>query len=587
MAWCLPPKLADAFLKATQDGTIDPNKLIGMKSDDRQVALAKIIGDTHAGKMNAEYDKQLKALSDELARKTGGAVTSEENDKLQVLAQRAAIEHAKPTAKMSGVSDEYTKAEKEFTKYFNSLKPASAGQTILHNLTSAARDHLLMNPAIFIKSATNTVFNHGMDMVMRRIANASLHGGAPDLAAKAYKESIATYEATGRAGTMMESAHDTGTLGEQHNFDLPSGKIEGGSFVRGVEHLTRGYAGWANTIAIKYGHQFSIVRLHAKAFFDSASVGATKYAKLALETEKNVAETGEKISPQEIKARTEEIFRDAARITPRTDAGKILREESQIQAARVISINPNVLGDTALSVKNSMNKYVTGSGDIIAPIVKIPATAIYNGIENSHFGAVLGLQDMYLARAKLASPILIDKYEGLSQYALGLQKLSRTVGSVGIAALVGSQFSPDDFRTDRYGAHYVKIGNQWLNLQIVGLINPALAGVMMIRSEGTGIAGAIGAYAHGTVSGLAEIPGVSDAVEFASSAAHGKLLKWGYDFLRERSIPSFLANAMKDRPIKRIFWGAKGLESDEDIAQDKADIAARKTGGNSGGNAAP
>jgi len=59
MAFCLPPALADKFLAAIRDGTLDPNKLADMSSADRRAALAQHVGEENAADVNAALESKM------------------------------------------------------------------------------------------------------------------------------------------------------------------------------------------------------------------------------------------------------------------------------------------------------------------------------------------------------------------------------------------------------------------------------------------------------------------------------------------------------------------------------------------------
>lgn len=76
-AWCLPKSLSNAFLKAVTDGTLAPERLMGMTSAERRAEFAKILGDDNAKEVNAAFEAKL-LLKDQQrgmvnwAKKVGG-----------------------------------------------------------------------------------------------------------------------------------------------------------------------------------------------------------------------------------------------------------------------------------------------------------------------------------------------------------------------------------------------------------------------------------------------------------------------------------------------------------------------------------
>lgn len=59
MSFCLIPKAVDKFKAAITDGTISPDKMASMTSDDRRSMIAGIIGDDSAKEVNALFESKL------------------------------------------------------------------------------------------------------------------------------------------------------------------------------------------------------------------------------------------------------------------------------------------------------------------------------------------------------------------------------------------------------------------------------------------------------------------------------------------------------------------------------------------------
>jgi len=45
--------------------------------------------------------------------------------------------------------------------------------------------------------------------------------------------------------------------------------------------------------------------------------------------------------------------------------------------------------------------------------------------------------------------------------------------------------------------------------------------------------------------------------------------KYGKDFFTSRGEPAFMQNLQKNRPVNRLFFGAHGVESTQDVREDK------------------
>lgn len=529
--------------------------------------LAKTLSEYKAAQQERIFSpKENEAFLNDLADKRLGVHISKDvaQKVFELSAKAEALKNENP--KLSGVSDEYLNARHELNKYVDSQKPLSVPRSILKNLATIARNNLLLNPATPIKTTVGQIVNSTMDFFTRRIGSTSFKGANSDLVKQANAEAWDTFKKTGVNTASMGSLDDMGKLGEGKNFDTPSGAVDSNKVVKGVEVTVRKAAQISNKVAIDWEHNYTFTKFYQKAFFDMTNVFSTNIAK------------SEGLKGEALKARAAEIFKDAVKIDPETDVGAMARLEAQKNAARVTSTNSTLMANISLGVKNALNKAVPGLGDALMPIAKIPANIIWNGIENAGLGIPLGIKDIYEGRAKISSEDVATRYEGMAQYAAGIQKLSRTIGSIGVAALIASQLSKKDFKSDQYGNHFVKIGNTWVNQEYIAAISPALAGFMTIKANekpGQGAVASGGQYVAGSLSGLKGAPGVDEVNGLITSITNTNyakgIKKYASDFFTSRGIPAFVQNLQKDRPANRLLFGAHGVES---IQQVKADTAA-------------
>lgn len=607
-AWCLVPKAADAFLEAIKSGVIDPAKLMDMTSAERREAFAKIVGADNARELNAEFESKLllkdqqrglvnwvkktaglteparrdilariekmdrildpedeKAfLADLAAKKLGTDVTPEEARNILELSRVAEAARNAGTNAFSGVSDEFLNATENLKSYISSLKPVSTAKSIGMNAAVIARNNLLMNPSTPIKTMIGQGENMLIEAAMRRIGNMSVNGLNGDLAKAARAEAWETYKRTGLNTAGMETLNDTGKLGEGLRFDVHGGASSTNALMRMLQQGIHRAALISNKVIIDWAHVAPFNRVYQQAFFDMANIVSSNLAR------------GEGLAGEAARARAEEIFRDAAKVEPKTQEGAMVRQLSQQQSARVTSTNETVASRMAMGVKDALNKAVFGLGDAIMPIAKIPANIIWNGIENAGVGIPLGVRDIFQGRAKIQSAEMVTRYEGMAQYAKGIQTVARTVGTVSAAMFFASQMTAGDFRKDRYGESYVKIGDVWINMEYVSAISPALAGAMsskMDTSPDQTIARSFADYVAGAASALKRAPGVHEVADLVDSvsnagAANG-FKKYADTFFTSRAVPAFIANLFKDRPIDRLFFGAHGVESTEAVATDR------------------
>ncbi|MHB8603564.1 MAG: hypothetical protein ACYC9R_13095 [Nitrosotalea sp.] len=601
----MPKNLSSKFLESIKGGKIDPAKLVEMTSEERRSFFSDIVGADHAKDVNALFESKLllkdykkglvswakkvgglseparrdfttkinkldrllnpteeKAfLSDLAEQKLGTKVTAEEAGKIAQMAKETQIARDAPTKNLSGVSDGYLKSAAEMKAYVASLKPVSAVTSIGKNAAIIARNNLLLNPSTPLKTTVGQIVNSAMDFFTRRIGTFSLKGMNYDLVRQANNEAWKTFRETGLNTASMESLDDNGKLGEGHRFDQPTGMESKNPIVKGIESTVRNIAKISNKVAIDWEHSIAFTKFHQKAFFDMANVFSSNLAK------------EEGLKGTEAKTRASEIFKDSARIQPKTEEGAIVRAESQKQAARVTSTNDTLTARLSLSVKDGLNKAVVGLGDALMPIAKIPANIIWNGIENAGVGIPLGVKDIFQGRIAMQSEDLAIRYKGMAQFANGIQKVVRTVGVMGAAAYFSSQLTKQDFKTDRYGASYVKIGNTWVNTEYIYAISPALAGMMEVKKIGKPNQGALdttGQYVAGSLQGLKRSPGVNELTQLVTAITNSNyakgIQKYGKNFFTSRGVPSFVRQLQNgNTPIKNLFFSTSGLPTQAEL----------------------
>lgn len=608
MVFCLPQSQASAFLQALRDNKIDPVALRDMGSPARHEFFASLLGDENAREVNALFESKLllkdwkrgmvtwaRQLSgvkepvrrsfiskiekmdrilnpaeekdfyaDLAAKNLGTEVTYDEAKKISDLSHKAVAERDKPTQSLSGVSDDYLKAADDLHHYVRSLKPVTALQSIGKNAAIIARNNLLMNPSTPIKTTVGQIGNSAIDIITRRLAARSLDAANPDLVREANREAWHTFRQTGHNTASMESLEDTGKLGEGRNFDVPEGMLSSHPALRAVEAGVRNVAKVSNKIAIDWEHNITFTKFYQKAFFDMLNIASTNLAR------------SEGLKGGALKARAAEIFKDAARVEPETDVGALVRMEGQKQAARVTSTNDTYVSRLALGMKNALNKTVTGLGDALMPIAKIPANIIWNGIENAGVGVPLGAKDVYGGLMQMKSDDVLTRQKGLAQIAFGIQKIARTFGVMATAAYFASQLNKNDFRSDNYGNHFVKIGGVWVNMEYINAVSPALAGMMSVKAHGTprdNAAATVSQYTSGALQGLKSAPGIDELSGLVSSITNSNyekgVKKYLADFFTSRGKPAFLENLQKSRPINRLFWGAHGIETPQQVRMDE------------------
>ena len=465
-------------------------------------------------------------------------------------------------AKLSGVSDEYLIAKGDLNDYIKSQEPLSVSSSILKDVAVIGRNNLIMNVSTPIKATLGQVENAVMDTITRRLGTGTLKGENDGLVKQANQEAWETFKKTGINTAGMEDINDTHILGKGENFKAPAEANIGTKTGIAVAKAVNVVARVSNKIAIDWEHNISFVKFYQKDFFDTVDLLSTQMAKLE--------------KAQDVKSRSAEIFKDAARIEPQTEAGAMLRKVAQEQSARITSTNNTIVSNMSLGAKKWLNSWIPDFplGDFIIPIAKIPANVVANAIDNAGAGVPIALRDIYQGREKIQSDNLKTKYEGLIQFHRGVQRIMRIGGTIGTAFLIASHFQKKDFKSDKWGNHFVKIGNVWVNMEYMSVISPALAGYLTIKSgkEKT-VAGKSAEYVAGAVAGLKEVPGADEAEQIIQTLTSNHLAKsvekYASDFFTSRGEPAFLQNLQKNRPINRLFFGAHGAETQADVQEDE------------------
>lgn len=538
----------------------------GKNSPEKQAELASTLSEYKAAQQKQIFSptEQETFLNDFADKKAKSHVTLEQAKMIDKLSNDIKIAQDTTKAKLSGVSDEYLKAVNTFNNYVANLQPLGSLNAIGRNLVIIGRNHLLINPATPIKTTFNQITNTIVEGMGRKLAFASIRGANPKLARQANGEAWKTFRTTGNNTAAMENINDNRLLGtgkgvyKAERFRVPTGTTKGMGL---IERPIRAYAKLTNKIAINIEHNISFTKFYQKTFFDMANIVSGDLAK------------HEGLKGIERKARAAEIFKDAVKIEPQTKEGKMIRGLSQKQAARVTSTNDTWASELALAGKNALNKITPGFplGDLLVPIAKIPANIVANGILNAGVGIPVAVKDIFQGRQKMQSENMNTKYEGAAQFGNGIQRLMATAATLAIAAWLTSQLTKKDFKSDQYGAHFVKIGNTWINTEYFSIISPALGGMMLVKEKGN-----IAEYPAGVMQSTLALPvsGVEALSTIFKTGTKG-IITFAGSFVTSRGIPAFISKLTGARPLEQLLFGAHGVKSETEVKQDTANVAAK------------
>lgn len=598
MSFCLPIEETKKFIQALKDGVIDPGKLAQLSSEDRRAFFEKIVGADDAKEVNAQFesklllknqqqgminwakklsgisesaktdlvsriermDKVLSAadkqsfLQDAASKRLGTEVTFDEAQKITQFSKQLTDLKKQGTDSFAGVSDEYLKAKNELTGYIDSLKPIGTGAAIGKDLVTIGRNNLLLSPSTLLKTSMGQFVNSAIDFATRRLSTLSLQGENPVLARAASSEAWGTFRKTGVNVAGMENIDDTHILGKGESFKTTTGEDTNPTLGK-VEGVIRKVAQISNKVAIDWQHVAPFTKVYQSAFYDMANILSSDLA------------GKEGLEGDAVKTRASDVFKDASRIEPQTDEGKLVRSQAQQQAARVTSTNETYASHFSLGFKkllNTVGKPIgVPLGDLLLPIAKIPAVIFSNAVENAGVGLGTGAVDMIKGYSKISSPDITTRYEGMAQFQKGTQTLIRTAGSMVVALTVANSLKKSDFKQDNFGNNYVKFGNTWINLEYVAAVSPAIAGAMLAK-QGTSIPNSVYKYGAGALSMIKTVPGIDEINQGITTGAS----QWIHNFVSSRLTPTFIQYLQQTRPINRLFFGAHGVETTQQASAD-------------------
>ena len=568
--------MKNALNKLTKTGKYSPEKIAEAQqrlSEYRAAQQERIFSPK-------EHESYLGGL---VEKELGFSAPKEVDKKVFDLTQ--AVAKAKETGdKEFGASQEYFNAKDKLEQYVDSQKPIDVREAIAKNIAVIGRNNLILGLSTPAKTGVGQAVNSALDMFTRRISLLKLNGKNGELIKDLNKKVWDFAMKTNRNVLGMEGLDDKHMLGfgsKAENFDVREGEKPAGKNLSPMEQVAKGteaVAKASNYIAITLEHQLAFTKFYQKAWLDMADLMSTKIA----ESEKAT----------DVKGRAAEIINDAVKIEPETEQGKALRKACQAQAARVTSTNDNALARYSLGIKKVLNNMIPlGNGkhfplgDFMVAMAKIPSTVISNMVENAGAGIPYGIRDMVAGHEKTQSEDLETRLEGLTQFAQGAQKLARIAGSITLGAVLVNSIDKKDLRTDKWGNHFFRLGNTWINTEYLSFLSAAAGGMMEMKLGKSRTAlGTAGEYVAGVSKSLTSLPGadeVKGVIENMSNTHFIQaIVRSAEQNLTDRGIPQGLRALFKHaetmpwfgpntRPVDRLFFGAHGVESTQDVAEDK------------------
>ena len=431
-------------------------------------------------------------LSSVAAKLTGGEPTREQSSTIWDMGDK--INKLKAEAQkgedQSGSSIELDNANRELRQYINSLNETSQFKAATTLLANGFRDFLI-SPATGIKNFAFSSMNSMLEGVSTRITESFAQR-------KLYFKGDVSLDRLVKAGVnnakfFFDTFHGD-SLSGTNNFlkvgeddaQTPFGKtksgfaenfgnemnIKEGLLKKPLDIAQKGVQ-TAKGLAIGVFHQLPMLINSCITFPDHLDRWSTVLARSDYGKGLNLS--------------ANEIFDDALKNNPQTEAGQIARTLAQEKVFRNLSINNRQLADLGLKAQQSMNKWIPNAniGKFALPMVTVPANVLQNSLENAGGGFVsggiefgTGLKDLKELKDK-GKADTVDGVNAVTKIRTGADTLIRTAGTVVAALYVVANIKKKDYRApDQYGNSYIKIGPYWLNTAAFGPLDAAVSGFL-------------------------------------------------------------------------------------------------------------
>jgi hypothetical protein len=520
--------------KAIASGNIKISELYNMRSSgERRAVFEEFTSPELAQKINANFEKAMiskqKTALKEWAKKTfadkdkGGSAYKDVIEKINKLEEKGVLNESNSRAFLEDlVADkmgvrvsptevktiaekaralekefqketpdgiptvEYWKARKEMDNYLQSLVPSSR----LKVATSIIRrGNMLGSTKSPLTNIISNTVNGLVQAMEKRMASNTYKGLNSKFAMDYVKKTHKIYQESGFDISRMENyTQGQVRLGEKITSSQGKGKV-------------RAVGRWYEDVVFKQLMGAPDVVSSSIAWADTANLASSKIAR------------GNK-------AKALEIFKDAARIEPKTVNGEIVRAQAIADARYATYTQKGGYSDLALGIRNVLNK-ATGDfrlGDQVMPFVKTPANVVEAGVDTAGLGAL---------KAILKVPEAIKELKlGNKQPMQDVVRLSTRTGlGFTLAVILAEATDPEDFigeyealtpkaramvRAKGGAYNAVKWGDKWVNTDYFGPLAAAYVGYMYSKKYGDTLPQKIAAYGRGVGSQVTKIPGLRD-----------------------------------------------------------------------------
>lgn len=583
-SFCIPKSIAKQLKEAASRGEIDMKKLYGLSSTERRATFEKYTNKQVAKQINLQFEKavasqQRNALTkwaketfvgsesktrykegtlekidrlrelgmlsnnstafyeDLVSDAMGLSLTREEASKIGQLTEDLQKLSQTPNKELGTPSLEYWQKRREIDNYLLSINPASQRKIFV---SSIGRAMMLASPKSAFLNIESNIIQGIMQGFERRAGSKTFRGILDRQDTKSFrKHALSVYRKTGYDITrMMDIGDDFKVRGEEITH------TQGKGAVRRVGRVT-------DEVVFKYLMGYPDVVSSVYAFEGSANTNIKRMLK----------EKGYK--GQEAKEKALELFKDAIKISPNTEDGRLVRAMAIADAQLATWTNSTWAGKFSMALRNAVNQLPgdLNLGDVIMPFVKTPANIVALSIDASGIGFVRSFS--YLVSAKKTG----DKAQLREAIRIGV----RTFGAISVALILASLFDPDDFigafpttekerellRTKNATPNSIRINGRWISLDYFGLFGSPLLGFMYARKYGTDKKSMTTQYVRGVGQTAWNIPGIEGLYnsfdwlkKFISGQKGEDDVQQSFenliaDFLLSRTIPAFVSDIAK------------------------------------------
>lgn len=580
---CLIPEVVNTLKKAAGSGAIDIAAMFNMSSSQRRNLFKKYVDDETAIFLNTGFEKamvsarkdalkdwvkktfnhkdprkndisdrleemekkglvstkgQVSFLEDAIADSLGVRVTETE---LQIIIDKSnKLENLASARNSIGTPTiDYFRARRDMADYIDSITPSEN----LRVATSViARSNLLLSPKSALTNIIGNIGNTFNEFARRRI-NDGMTRGLNNSASKEYiKEAVKIFHETGYDVTrMMNISDDVIRLGEKITTS------QGPGVVRAVGRFYE-------DIVFKKMLGTPDVLFAAMHFADSADIASTKIAR-----ERGLY--GDKAKDEALK-----MFKDAMKIDPDTDEGKVIRENAVKDAMIGTYTDDNTFSQLSLGARDWINNLPgmknVRLGDLLVPFAKTPANVILRTIESS--GATMPFEILKLIKArKNNNPVAArEALAAMGRSGLGVVGALVFAGLFDVDDYVGeygftSQKERELIKASGATYNSLKIGSRWISLDYFGPFAGTLVGFLNARKYGKSIPDMAFKYYTGVLQQITRVPGfdeltrtikgISDYVNPRSEAkkSANDAVVGAMDFVAARVIPSIVSDLAK------------------------------------------